>query len=461
MSLNLEDLMAEMDFRVPQIVKSQEEAEDGDSIVAEDGIYKLVRALIGDFWIKSESFKTKMAGMPQLAESFIKTTTIPKIPGKLFYGIIRFYRKIYETNKNEVMAQIWWDKERQEFLVEVPEQEVAGASISYKRSGGWYDDPNKVLVLTSHSHHTMGAFYSGTDNSDEKGKHGIYSFVFGNLVNNADNTFSYKTVQRACCADALIPLAIEDIFDFSDESQFGFDVPEEDYAKVKAKVYNFGVYGSYGKTAKKTTPPYTPPTPSNVSKVTPREYYYDDVGQGYGYPYSSWDYPYDNFDNRFGGLTDTYGSTDLEGQWLSGNEAASDKKRFASIFTAIRNFCNGGDTIMYSDDEFREIEAIASDFINALSVPDTHPYYVFARGIQLFMSSLVENISDVYSGERSGTDVINDPSKVLCLAIASAIHDVDTQLSIAKDTRISNDMDKAGVNGLHLPERIAAYLEKF
>lgn len=156
MSLNLEDLMAEMDFRVPQIVKSQEEAEDGDSIVAEDGIYKLVRALIGDFWIKSESFKTKMAGMPQLAESFIKTATIPKIPGKLFYGIIRFYRKIYETNKNEVMAQIWWDKEREEFLVEVPEQEVAGASISYKRNGGWYDDPNKVLVLTSHSHHTMG-----------------------------------------------------------------------------------------------------------------------------------------------------------------------------------------------------------------------------------------------------------------------------------------------------------------
>ena len=96
MSLSVADLMGEMDFRLPKVVQSKEEAEDGDSIVAEDGIYKLVRAIIGDFWIKAESFKTKMVGMPHLSESFTQSSEIPKIPGELFYGIIRFYRKIYE-----------------------------------------------------------------------------------------------------------------------------------------------------------------------------------------------------------------------------------------------------------------------------------------------------------------------------------------------------------------------------
>ena len=54
------------------------------------------------------------------------------------------------------MAQIWFNKETNEYLIEVPVQRVAGASISYDRVGRFYEDPNLELVLTSHSHHTMG-----------------------------------------------------------------------------------------------------------------------------------------------------------------------------------------------------------------------------------------------------------------------------------------------------------------
>lgn len=154
--LNELDLLGMIGVEVPKVVTSKDEANDGDYIIAEDGMYRLVKAAIGDFWVKSESFKNKLIGSPSIQESFEQGGDIPKIPGELFYGIIRFYRDIYKVNKNEVMAQIWWDKEQQKYLVEVPEQTVSGASISYQRTGGWYDDPNKVLVLTSHSHHTMG-----------------------------------------------------------------------------------------------------------------------------------------------------------------------------------------------------------------------------------------------------------------------------------------------------------------
>lgn len=154
--LNELDLLGMIGAEAPKVVTSKDEAKDGDYIIAEDGMYRLVKAAIGDFWVKSESFKNKLIGSPSIQESFEQGGDIPKIPGELFYGIIRFYRDIYKVNKNEVMAQIWWDKEQQKYLVEVPEQTVSGASISYQRTGGWYDDPNKVLVLTSHSHHTMG-----------------------------------------------------------------------------------------------------------------------------------------------------------------------------------------------------------------------------------------------------------------------------------------------------------------
>lgn len=458
MSLSVADLMGEMDFRLPKVVQSKEEAEDGDSIVAEDGIYKLVRAIIGDFWIKAESFKTKMVGMPQLSESFTQSSEIPKIPGELFYGIIRFYRKIYETNKNEVMAQIWWDKEERKFLVEVPEQEVAGASITYQRTGGWYDDPNKVLVLTSHSHHTMGAFYSSVDNSDEKGKHGIYSFVFGNLVNKPDGTFTYKTVQRVCCADALIPLQLEDIFDFTEGCEFLFEIPEEDYAKVKAKVYNYGAYANYGKSKSKGFP-YTggQSTPANVSKIEDNYNFYS----GYlGYSYGSYDSAWDSVD--YPNNASTVGSSAIEKLWQTGAEATVDRVKYGYISSILRGMSKPGDELLYNDFEFKEIESIVSDFVNAVSLPETHPYYMFAELLNSFMSNLLEGLSDVQYGDREGLSKIEDPSKAFAVVIASAISGVEDSFnSMASPNSAVDLMKDHNLSFLYLPERIAAYLKDF
>lgn len=74
------------------------------------------------------------------------------------------------------------------------------------------------------------AFYSGTDNSDEKGRDGQYSFVFGGLKENGDGTFNYTTVQRVCYKDTFINLNIDDIFDFSAEGHY--EVPEELYLNI-------------------------------------------------------------------------------------------------------------------------------------------------------------------------------------------------------------------------------------
>lgn len=288
--------------------------------------------------------------------------------------------------------------------------------------------------------------------------------MFGNLVNKPDNTFTYKTVQRACCADALIPLQLQDIFDFSDSNQFGFDIPEEDYAKVKEKVYNYGAYANYGKSKSKGYP-YTgyQSAPSNVSKVQTRDYgtypynydYYGDIG----------DYPYDGYDTDWDSSTRGTNAkivtgNDIQDEWILGYEADEDKTKYKWISSILRGFYKPNDTLLYSDEEFKEIEAAASDFINAIELPDDHPYHVFSVGLQTFISNLVDSISDVHSGPRSTVEKVTDPSKALCVAIASSVFAVEDSLFVTSN-HLSKELDDSGVKCLCLPERISAYLEKF
>ena len=102
------------------------------------------------------------------------------------------------------------------------------------------------------------AFYSGTDNTDEQGKDGIYSFVFGNLINLADNKFTYRTVQRVCFGKSFFPIEIDDIFDFDAEGYY--EVPEEEYANVTEVKYTYPRHTG----AKTYVPPVGKSYPSNV-----------------------------------------------------------------------------------------------------------------------------------------------------------------------------------------------------
>nr|DAD60627.1 MAG TPA: PRTRC system protein A [Caudoviricetes sp.] len=459
--LNELDLLGMIGVETPKVVTSKDEAKDGDYIIAEDGMYRLVKAAIGDFWVKSESFKNKLIGSPSVQESFEQGGDIPKIPGELFYGIIRFYRDIYKVNKNEVMAQIWWDKEQQKYLVEVPEQTVSGASISYQRTGGWYDDPNKVLVLTSHSHHTMGAFYSSTDNSDEKGKHGIYSFVFGNLVNNADGSFSFKTVQRACCLDALIPLNLEDIFDLYEGCEFLYDVPQEERSKVKERVYAAPYSYPAGKSYPKTGGWNIPESKSakNVKK--------------YPTPYS-WDYDYyqDYNYSDTGVLANAYDNSSYcniggfhkdQIAKIFGNEPHEIRKYGSSLYSMVSTLSGRDSNLLYSDAELTEIETNFEVLIQSLSVPEAHPNFVFFLMLEEFLKSMKEALGNVC--EVKNTSIrqnLIECSKTFVGLLSASIIDADTNVSIfsGSDTGISLDemAGQAGINDFYLTERIAGVL---
>lgn len=260
----------------PEVFIGEKGKKRGDISIMQDGAYRIFSSPIGDFFILKDEFKNKLFHLPEGNVTFTPNPDFPKIPGRYYKAICDFYKTIYATNKNEVMAQIWWDKELKEFFIEVPVQRVAAASISFDKTGPFYDDSNKILVVTSHSHHTMGAFYSGTDKSDEAKHNGIYSFVFGGLKINPDGTYTNTTVQRCVYDKYEFLLQLSDIFDLEDPLIGTISIPESEYSKVTAintaPKYPSHLTGySYGKTGGN----------SNVKKGEYKTSYY---------PYGSYDY---------------------------------------------------------------------------------------------------------------------------------------------------------------------------
>jgi PRTRC genetic system protein A len=101
-----------------------------------------------------------------------------KIPATLLHDIIAFFKDVMSTTKQDVeaMAHILWNA-TDGYHIAVPNQTISKAAVSY---GNDHIKEGDIIVLDIHSHNTMGAFFSGTDNADDR--NGIYySGVVGKL----------------------------------------------------------------------------------------------------------------------------------------------------------------------------------------------------------------------------------------------------------------------------------------
>jgi PRTRC genetic system protein A len=156
-----------------------------------------------------------------------------KIPVELFDQVVAFFKQVMEVKKSELEAMIWicWDQENGYHLI-VPDQRVSKASASYD----WASLPaGKTIVADIHSHNTMGAFFSGTDNRDDQSNIG-FSGVVGRLKDANPQTvwrFNYRAQKLECDLD--------DIFTMPARPEVA--VPEDWISKIQTPTYNTTVYG--------------------------------------------------------------------------------------------------------------------------------------------------------------------------------------------------------------------------
>lgn len=134
-----------------------------------------------------------------------------KIPAEFWGQIVEFFRQVMKLKRADYEAHAWilWEPEKG-YYISVPKQTVSKASVSFS-----YDaealPPGAVIVVDIHSHNTMGAFYSGTDNNNDKT--GIYySGVVGKITDD-----SYEWVMRFNMHETKMSCDLEDIFDMAEE----------------------------------------------------------------------------------------------------------------------------------------------------------------------------------------------------------------------------------------------------
>lgn len=94
-----------------------------------------------------------------------------KIPKELFKEVLTSFYGVYKKYHKEASAQIWRykDGDRKYFVV-YPEQNISGASVSFKNDTEQMTQLREVAdrIVDCHSHHSMGAFWSSIDDGDEQ-----------------------------------------------------------------------------------------------------------------------------------------------------------------------------------------------------------------------------------------------------------------------------------------------------
>lgn len=174
--------------------------------------------------ISFQAHHTKLAPKWQLL--------IPKMPGSMYAQILSLFRHFTVRQKmdrtTEAMTQIYWDNNKREYFINIPDQEVTGAHVTFRFDN---NDPRcfqegVYKVFDIHSHNTMGAFFSGTDDRDETAWDQFFGVIGTISANSHTAKFrfgingSFQEIDR----DELI-----DMSTFTEDAEF----PEEWLERIK------------------------------------------------------------------------------------------------------------------------------------------------------------------------------------------------------------------------------------
>ena len=222
---------------------------DGNNyVVGKDGLYLVRKNAIGLFVTKADKIpfidddKNPVEGFHMALEN--------KLPHEMLLQTISFFKKVVNEKGNaEAMIQVLLKEEEDtsEYFMNIADQEVSGAFVKFKRDAN-LEEAN-TLVLDIHSHNTMNAFFSATDNADEK-----EARIYG-VIGKLNQDWPDMKFRAGDGKGGWIELDPFDVFETPDVD---VAVPEEWMSKVHKP--GSGVFGEHSK-PKQTTFPTQPVNP--------------------------------------------------------------------------------------------------------------------------------------------------------------------------------------------------------
>lgn len=169
-------------------------------VPAEDGrVYEVRPNKIGTFIAPAD----KVTLLSKVRAGFIPA--LPKIPYQTLAEVLSFFKLfVNEKHTVEAMVYIYWSVADEKYYVYAPVQQVSKERIDTTLPE--LDEEKFVLVMEVHSHNTMKAFFSPTDDKDERATR-LYT-----VVGRLDKLFpEIKT--RASVGGTFIPVCPADVFE--------------------------------------------------------------------------------------------------------------------------------------------------------------------------------------------------------------------------------------------------------
>jgi len=199
-------------------------------VIAKNGVFELVRSKFGIFCIKSNQLDLPV---PSLCDfNFTDKWFIPKPDYDLLLKLWKLNMHVMKTNNGaEFYAALIWDTNKEEYEIFIPEQIVSKAAVEFEQ---FKSTDTRFMVIDHHSHNTMGAFFSGTDNNNDYSKFKI-SLVMGQI-----SKINFDTKQRIVINTKFKDIKLSDIF-----NNIPDDTIDEELLKLvnnKVKKYTSPVY---------------------------------------------------------------------------------------------------------------------------------------------------------------------------------------------------------------------------
>ena len=179
-------------------------------VIAKNGLFHVSHSDLADII----SVPKEVAGVQVELKPGI-SLKIPRVPFRMLSQTVAFFKAVEKKSGSEALVQIWWNTVEKAHHIHCPDQTVSGGSVNH-RSDFDRDQARTpegaaiwLHVMDIHSHNTMSAFWSGTDNGDEmKAPEGRMFGVIGKM-RQAIPDWKWRIRSR----DGFIDLNIDDLFE--------------------------------------------------------------------------------------------------------------------------------------------------------------------------------------------------------------------------------------------------------
>lgn len=188
-------------------------------VVAGNGIFRVVKTPVALFKTKIQDIPaaSRLPGLPDMEEG--PELLVPKIPMKYWIMALTWYQDVHKKDKTEASVLFFWNHDSVELpekyedntdvkglvqdgqlVIYCPQQKNSGTLSEFGDDGMVnYLREHCTPFMETHSHHTMDAYFSGTDNANENATQ--FYGVWGKILDKQPK-FAFRWV----CGDKKIEI---------------------------------------------------------------------------------------------------------------------------------------------------------------------------------------------------------------------------------------------------------------